>query len=627
MAEERALARKPAAVHRRPAVNARVTPVAAVARPMSTPRVLQQRVGNQGTQALAAHVVARSLVPGLAPTSSASLGQLSISQPGDASEREAGHVADAVMRMPEATSPNSVSATPARDARTPLIQRRCAQCGDEDKGSKVQRRENSTESPEISPTVAEGIRALRGGGSHLPAATRAFFEPRFGADFSRVRVHSDARAAETARSISAKAFTVGADIAFACGQYSPESREGQRLLAHELTHVVQQGASGRAEVRRRSEEESTRSSITKDYVARLSDKELDQQILGVVSHAKAVDNRSAEYSALLENITLLLQERASRIAKMKPAGGALMQMMVEWHTAGLLDPPYRPADVPEIPPLPITQAQVAKLGPTPLAVGALAAPKLLPEPGPLPPARPPLRLVPPVEPVPPVAPVPVRVPVAVPIIAALTVLLWPSETAPPWMDEMNPVTGEPYGSPEEYDWVRRLTPQQQDYLRRLVRMRRTSPNPADDGAPDPTAVPVPVPKPKPKEKEKVEPCVSMDVPRKGGYVRHDAYATKVTGSTFDYYVRMPVGAAINYDGLRAPILVWEVKVGHGWFFNPDYAALRDLTLAKWDVQKNLGLFVAAACGYQHLWSIPDKWVASLLNTRWGGVPAVLSIPE
>jgi hypothetical protein len=309
---------------------------------------------------------------------------------------------------------------------------------------------------------------------------------------------------------------------------------------------------------------------------------------------------------------------------------ALMQMMADWHAAGLLDPPYRPADVPEIPPLPVTQAQAARLGLSlsPIVAGGLAVPKLFPEPMPVPPARPPLRLLPPLEPVTPTVPAPVRVPVAVPILVGLIVLLWPTDTAPPWMDDLNPVTGDPYGSPEEYEWVRRLTPPQRDYLDRLRRSRRITPNPADDGEPDPTQAPVPVPKPKPKEKKREpEPCLSKDVRRKGGHARHDAYATKVTGSIFDYFVRTPVGLAINYDGLRAPIEVFEVKVGHGWFYRAEYAGLRELTLARWDVQKNLGLLVAAACGYRHVWTIPDKSIANMLTARWGGIPAVLNIPE
>jgi hypothetical protein len=67
-------------------------------------------------------------------------------------------------------------------------------------------------------------------------------ESRFGHDFSRVRVHSDTRADESARTVQARAYTVGTDIVFRAGEYSPDSTDGQQLLAHELTHVIQQGA-------------------------------------------------------------------------------------------------------------------------------------------------------------------------------------------------------------------------------------------------------------------------------------------------------------------------------------------------------------------------------------------------
>jgi hypothetical protein len=84
---------------------------------------------------------------------------------------------------------------------------------------------------------------LRSPGQPLDARARAALEPRFGHDFSRVRVHTDARAAESARSIDALAYTVGRDIVFKAGQYAPGTTEGQRLLAHELTHVIQQAGS------------------------------------------------------------------------------------------------------------------------------------------------------------------------------------------------------------------------------------------------------------------------------------------------------------------------------------------------------------------------------------------------
>ena len=81
---------------------------------------------------------------------------------------------------------------------------------------------------------------LRAQGSPLDFSTRAFFESRFGHDFSRVRVHSDERAQHSAREVSAQAYTVGSRIVFGAGRFRPDTHEGRLLLAHELTHVVQQ---------------------------------------------------------------------------------------------------------------------------------------------------------------------------------------------------------------------------------------------------------------------------------------------------------------------------------------------------------------------------------------------------
>lgn len=139
-----------------------------------------------------------------------------------------------------------------------LIQRLCAGCEEEhsqttrldsrsknDRGTQVQRKDESAASSQLTPPVSDDISVLQGGGNPLPPSTRAFFEPRFGADFSRVRTHTGVRAAETAAAIQARAFTIGRDIVFGLGEYAPESREGRKLLVHELTHVVQQdGANG-----------------------------------------------------------------------------------------------------------------------------------------------------------------------------------------------------------------------------------------------------------------------------------------------------------------------------------------------------------------------------------------------
>lgn len=84
------------------------------------------------------------------------------------------------------------------------------------------------------------INIPRGGGQPLPESARTYFEPRFGYDFSQVRIHTDAPAAESARAVNALAYTVAADVVFGAEQYAPETTDGKRLLAHELTHVVQQ---------------------------------------------------------------------------------------------------------------------------------------------------------------------------------------------------------------------------------------------------------------------------------------------------------------------------------------------------------------------------------------------------
>ena len=90
--------------------------------------------------------------------------------------------------------------------------------------------------------VESSINSLRGGGKPLSESTRDYFEPRFGYDFSGVRVHTESEAAKTAKSINARAFTFGNNVVFGSSSYSPETVEGRKLLAHELTHVIQQKA-------------------------------------------------------------------------------------------------------------------------------------------------------------------------------------------------------------------------------------------------------------------------------------------------------------------------------------------------------------------------------------------------
>jgi pyrrolidone-carboxylate peptidase len=172
--------------------------------------------------------------------------KLAVSSPSDPYEREADDVADKVLRMAE-PAPG-----PIRPASGEIVQRACADC--EERPAREETAEEMPAAPLLqrkTPLHASGgggyvapaaIGALRGGGGPLPPAVRAFFEPRLGTDLGDVRVHADARAAGLASAMRAEAFTVGSDVVFGAGRYAPATSAGQRLLAHELVHVLQQRA-------------------------------------------------------------------------------------------------------------------------------------------------------------------------------------------------------------------------------------------------------------------------------------------------------------------------------------------------------------------------------------------------
>jgi hypothetical protein len=113
----------------------------------------------------------------------------------------------------------------------------CEECKKKREGTLQRAAINPSPVNEVPPIVHE---VLRSPGRPLDAETRAFMEPRFGHDFSQVRVHTDAKAAESARAVNGLAYTVGQDVVFRAGQYTPETREGRQLLAHELVHTRQQ---------------------------------------------------------------------------------------------------------------------------------------------------------------------------------------------------------------------------------------------------------------------------------------------------------------------------------------------------------------------------------------------------
>ena len=114
---------------------------------------------------------------------------------------------------------------------------------EEDAGERILMQSKASVPPSSStgPGLESRLRSLKGGGEPLPSAVREDLGLRFGHDFATVRVHTDGDAANIAQAVNARAFTVGSDVAFATGEYRPYTQAGRRLLAHELTHVVQQG--------------------------------------------------------------------------------------------------------------------------------------------------------------------------------------------------------------------------------------------------------------------------------------------------------------------------------------------------------------------------------------------------
>jgi Domain of unknown function (DUF4157) len=188
---------------------------------------LQQQVGNQAVQQL--------LRSGFLQA------KLAISNPDDPEEREADQVAHTIMRSP--------AGFPASHCSCAVGEEMCEECQQKRSAPTIQRRASTPSVPAHVPRILSDV--LRSPGLPLDSATRAFFEPLFGVSLSDVRVHTDESAEQSARYLGANAYTVGHDVVFGEGRFAPSASEGRRLIAHELTHVVQQsGGSSRHQIQR-----------------------------------------------------------------------------------------------------------------------------------------------------------------------------------------------------------------------------------------------------------------------------------------------------------------------------------------------------------------------------------------
>jgi len=193
--------------------------------------------------------------------------KLKVSQSNDKYEQEADRIADQIMRMPEPSvmangsavggenlsiqrleksederdQPEELQLKPLVGAES--IQRQELEEDEEkdDEEEMLQTKRSSSQVPEVIPSIETGIQSLRrSGGQPLPPSIRTFMESRFNQDFSDVRLHTTVQASQLAQSLDARAFTIVKDIVFGTGEFNPSADYSRHLLAHELTHVVQQ---------------------------------------------------------------------------------------------------------------------------------------------------------------------------------------------------------------------------------------------------------------------------------------------------------------------------------------------------------------------------------------------------
>jgi hypothetical protein len=174
----------------------------------------------------------------VAPLRGAIQAKLAVGQVDDPLEREADRVADQVMHMPSPQA--SVAGAPPHVGPKSAVR--------EDPEEKLETKRGGTAKALAGEAPGSVHEVLPSPGQPLDAATRRFMEPRFGHDFSKVRVHSGPAAERSAREINAHAYTAGHNILFGAGQFLPGTHQGRQLIAHELTHVVQQSRAGGAPI-------------------------------------------------------------------------------------------------------------------------------------------------------------------------------------------------------------------------------------------------------------------------------------------------------------------------------------------------------------------------------------------
>lgn len=229
--------------------------------------------------------------------------KLTIGAPDDAYEREADEVADKIVNGPPAA----------------LLQRKCA-CGGAGNDCESCKQEKPTvQRSAASSLVATDVpsvvhEVVRSPGQPLEQGARNSMEQRFRRNFDGVRVHTDQRAAVSARAMNALAYTVGQNIVFAAGQYQPGAGQGRKLLAHELAHTIQQDGVETPDIQREVNFDIRQTSVAPEQLTSLSDSELAEQARLVREQLATLDRGSNEYHGVADNLRVVEAEVARRTA-------------------------------------------------------------------------------------------------------------------------------------------------------------------------------------------------------------------------------------------------------------------------------------------------------------------------
>jgi len=343
----------------------------------------------------------------------------------------------------------------------------------------VIQRSAGSDAPQGEAVQRAASQGVAGAGSSMPY--HATIQQLFGRhDISGVQAHVGGAAATASRAIGAEAYATGNHVAFA-------SAPSLHTAAHEAAHVVQQrggvqlkGGVGEAGDRYEQHANAVADSVVRGATAEAL---LDQHAGGGAGSAVQRQAAAGGHSDEGAHAEPPAGGHSDEGAHAEPPAGSrseqrgqvLAHLLEEWRAAGRLDAPARPRDVAAFPP--IAPARTGAIRASGQAILASAAPALVPvpppglEPAPAPP-RPTLKVIPGGKglavPPPAVAPTSMLIPALFGIATFLIVVLWPSETQPPWMEYKSPITGAPYGSPEEYEWTKRLSDAQVEYLRKLA---------------------------------------------------------------------------------------------------------------------------------------------------------------